>query len=266
MRLLSFLVFAGMLTAAPQPSASAGILGEHETQEIDRMAPQAQAERLLERSISRYQGAVEQLERRQVEWSGKLQYSKNLQNMVEIALNSSEHRVRSAAVELTLVSNKIARDRPTVELLTRQLKAELKGRPWRLWVLGLLANRGVETENTRRVLLEFMHDPVEETRQWAVESLAMVGTDDIIDPLLEVFGTDPSPAVRERAACGLAESGMLTHEQRRKALPGLLRLMDSRTLDDTTQSWVFQALREISGQDFGTDRAAWHNSQSTRRR
>jgi hypothetical protein len=243
--------------------ASAGILGEHETQDIGRMQPQAQAqaERLLERSISRYQGATEQIEKRLPEWAGKIEYSKKLQSLIDIAFNSSELRVRVAAVELTLTANKIARDRPAVERLTQQLKADLKGRPWRMWMLAMLANRGVEVENTRRTLLEFIHDPDEQTRQWAVESLAMLGTDDVIEPLLEVFGLDPSPAVRERAACGLAESGMMTREQRRKAIPGLLGLMDRGTLDQTTQGWVFQALREISGQDFGTDRAAWHASQ-----
>jgi HEAT repeat protein len=87
----------------------------------------------------------------------------------------------------------------------------------------------------------------------------MLGTDDIVEPLLTAFGTDPAAEVRERAGCSLAESGMLRREQRRKAIPGLLRLMDDPALDHTTQTWVFQALREISGQDLGENRAAWRD-------
>jgi HEAT repeat protein len=98
-----------------------------------------------------------------------------------------------------------------------------------------------------------------ETRVWAVDALAMLGTDHIIDPLLEVFGHDPSMTVRERAGCSLAECGMPTREQRRKTLPGLIRLTDDPTLDKKTQNWAFQALTEISGQHFGDVRAAWHD-------
>jgi len=77
--------------------------------------------------------------------------------------------------------------------------------------------------------------------------------------LLEVFGNDPSMNVRERAGCGLAEGGMMTREQRRKAIPGLIRLMDDPRIDEKTRSWIFQALREISGQDFGQHRANWRD-------
>ena len=56
----------------------------------------------------------------------------------------------------------------------------------------------------------------------------------------------------------------MTQEQPRKAIPGFIRMMDDSTLDDKTQSWVFQALQEISGRHHGTNRAAlhtWHNKQ-----
>jgi hypothetical protein len=237
--------------------ASAGILGEHELQDIEQMPPQKQAGRLLERAVSRYKGALDQIEKRLPSWSGKLKYSQELQSLINIAYNSSDLRVREAALELTLTANGIAKDRADAERYYDQVKADRQNRPWRLWVLALLANRGVETDDIRRLLLEFIHDPTEETRQWAVDSLAMLGTDDIIDPLLEVFQNDPSMVVRERAACSLAESGMMTREQRRKAIPGLMRMREDPTVVGTTRAWVFQALREISGQDFGQDHSAW---------
>jgi len=256
--------FQPQISSEAEP-ASAGILGEHELQDIDQMPPQQQAERLLERAISRYRGALQQIDKRLSSWEGKLQYSRKLQSLIEVAYNSSELPVRAAALELTLNSNRVGRDAATVRSFSDQLKSDPQNKPWRLWILGLLANRGVEAESSKRLLLEYMRDPKEETRQWAVDSLAMVGTDDIIEPLLTVLGTDPSAVVRERAGCGLAESGMMTRTQRTKAIPGLLALMDNPTLDRTTQTWVFQALREISGQNFAENRAAWRDWAARRR-
>ena len=245
-------------TPAESVPASAGIVGQHELLEIEQFPPQKQAERLLERAVSRYQGALDQIDARLPAWEGKLTFSKPLETLVNIALNSSDLRVRTAAVELTLTSQHIAKQPVTARGFMDQIRSSSKDRPWRLWIVGLLANRGIETDQVRWLLLEFIHDPEQQTREWAVNALSMLGTDDIIDPLLEVFGRDASMVVRERAGCGLVECGMLTREQRRKAIPGLLRLMDDPALNPETQAWVFQALSEISGQHLGSDRAAWH--------
>lgn len=223
------------------------------------MPPQKQAERLLERAISRYEGALDALNQLLPTWEGRLEYSKHLQTLVEAAYNSAELPVRAAAIDLTLASNRVSLNIPTARAFADQLRSDPQNKPWRLWILSLLAYRGVETESTKRLLLEYIHDPNAETRQWAVNSLSMLGSDDILQPMLDVLGTDPSSEVRERAGCGLAETGMLTRDQRQKAIPGLLALMDNPSLDRTTQTWVFQALREISGQNFGENRASWRD-------
>jgi hypothetical protein len=70
---------------------------------------------------------------------------------------------------------------------------------------------------------------------------------------------DPSPMVRERAACSLAESGMLTHEQRLSAVPRLVTYTDDPSLDTQTHGWASQALTDITHQHFGTDSNAWRN-------
>ena len=85
----------------------------------------------------------------------------------------------------------------------------------------------------------------------------MLGTDETVAPLLEAFRSDPSPLVRERGGCGLAQSGMLTREQRRRAVPQLLKMTDDMTLDDATRGWVFQALRDITGASIAAEPAAW---------
>ena len=239
--------------------ASAGILGEHELGEIQQMAPQQQTERLLERAISRYQGALEQIENRLASWTGNLEYTQQLGALLNLTQNSSDLRVRTAGVEITLLSYKVAKEAGEARRFRKQIVSNAQDRSWRLWVIGLLANRGVEMEESRRLLLRFLQDPDEDTRKWAVNALAMLGTDDTIEPLLEVFGKDPSMAVRERAGCGLADSGMMTQDQRRKAIPGLLHLMDDPVLNETTLTWVFHALHEISGQNHGNNKSAWRN-------
>jgi hypothetical protein len=57
--------------AKPQP-ASANVLSEHELEGLDRMAPQSQAELLLERSINHYRGANDQIAERAGGWRGNI--------------------------------------------------------------------------------------------------------------------------------------------------------------------------------------------------
>jgi HEAT repeat protein len=99
----------------------------------------------------------------------------------------------------------------------------------------------------------------EDSRRWAVEGLALVGTTSTIVPLLNAMHDDPSPLVRERAACSLAESGMLTHDQRLAAVPQLINYSDDPALDAQTHAWAFQALADITKQRLPNDSAAWRN-------
>ena len=71
-----------------------------------------------------------------------------------------------------------------------------------------MGNRGVQSERVVNFLIVHLQDSDAESRQWAVEGLALSGTDQTIDTLLKAMHDDASPMVRERAACSLAESGM----------------------------------------------------------
>jgi HEAT repeat protein len=132
---------------------------------------------------------------------------------------------------------------------------------WALWALGLIGNRGVETERVVEVLTEHLQSKRddEDSRRWAVEGLALVGTSSTIAPLLQAMHDDASLLVRERAACSLAQSGMLTQEQRLTAVPQLLNYTDDPSLDAQTHAWAFQALTDITGQRLPNDSAAWRN-------
>jgi len=62
---------------------------------------------------------------------------------------------------------------------------------------------------------------------------------------------------RQRAAVGIAESGMLTHEQRFAAVPDLLNFLDDDALDSDTRGWVYGALRLITGEPLGNNPQTW---------
>jgi hypothetical protein len=113
------------------------------------------------------------------------------------------------------------------------------------------------------VLTAHLKDSDEDARRWAVEGLALVGTTPTIVPLLEAMHNDPSAMVRERAACSLAESGMLSHEQRLAAVPQLISYSDDPALDAQTHAWAFQALADITKQRLPNDSTAWRNWYQT---
>jgi hypothetical protein len=251
------------LHGKPEP-ASANVLSEHEIEVLDMMAPQSQAELLLERSINHYRGANDQIAARVEAWRGKIKLDDRLNNLFMTALNSDDLRVRAAAIEVDIAARNLEKSSATVDRLEPDARSGEQGpRANALWDIGLLGNRGVEPERATQILLSSIHDSNVNVRYWAVEALSYLGTDETIVPLLEVFHDDGSPMIRERAACGLAQSGMLSERQRRTALPRLLDFADDQALDPETRKWVYQALRDITGQNLPHDAAAWRNWYST---
>src|SRR5262249_47495827 len=147
-------------------------------------------------------------------------------------LNSNDLRVRAAAIEVDLAALNVDKTSAEVDILVQQAESgKQQERVWALWTLGLLGNRGVEPERVAALLVSQLHDPDPEIRHWAVEGLAYLGTNDTIEPLLKTFHDDLSPMVRERAACSLAQSGMLNEQQRRSVVPRLIEFAEDSTLD-----------------------------------
>ncbi len=225
--------------------------------ELTRLAPQQQAEQLLERAIHRQQGTLELIRDHVEGWRGRVQNTDRLFDLVLTAMKSEDLRVRSAAVEIDLVANNLPKTPKSVARLVREIRKDPVERPFALWRLGALGNRGVQPKMVLAHLVAFSRDANEQTRFWAVEGLAMLGSDAAIDPLLDRFAHDASPRVRQRAACGLAESGMLTREQRLAAVPDLLNLLDDDSLESDTRGWVYGALRLITGEPLGNNAHAW---------
>jgi HEAT repeat protein len=248
----------GSHTPAQQHQVSGSVLSEHETEVLDSMAPQHQAELLLERSINHYRGANAQIDARASAWRGNITLNDRLNNLFLTAINSDDLAVRGAALEIDIAARNLDKNSATVDRLEPDARNGAQGpRANALWDLGLLGNRGVEPERALDILLSSIHDDNVNIRYWAVEGLAYLATDDTIAPLLEVFRGDSSPMIRERAACGLAQSGMLSQKQRRTAIPTLLDFADEFSLDPQMRVWIFQALRDITGQSLGRDPSAW---------
>jgi hypothetical protein len=234
--------------------------------ELNGQRPQRQAEILLEQAVGRSEGATSQIEARVDGWRGKLEWDSQLGQLTTAALNSPDRDVRDSAVEVQLAAYGLSKSGSMVDALVRQASSgDHAKKIWALWSLGLLANRGVETDRVVGVLSAHLKDDqrsdraAEDSRRWAVEGLALVGTNSTITPLLDAMRDDPSATVRERAACNLAESGMFTHAQRMIAVPRLIEFSGDAGLDEQTQGWAFQALGDITGERLPNDSAAWRS-------
>jgi hypothetical protein len=231
--------------------------------DLERMNPQVQAEVLLESAVA---GAADtrEIQNRLEGWRGKLKWDDQLGQLTSVALNSSQSDVRDAAVEVQLAAYGLSKRDSTVDALIRQASSSNQERAaWALWSLGLLANRGIQTDRVVEVLSNYLkadqtaNASTEEIHQRAVEGLALVGSDASIAPLLDAMRSDPSAEVRERAAAILAEAGMLTHDQRLRAVPQLINVSADSGLDPQVRTLAFQALGDITQQRLPNDSAAW---------
>lgn len=228
--------------------------------QIDRMKPQKQAETLLELAVAHQSGAVEQISSRVDNWHGKVHWNSQIANLATAALNSNDIRVRESGVEVELAAYGVTKDSAGLDYLLQTADSpDHRRKIWALWAIGLMGNRGVETGRAVNALTSYLKDPDVDSRRWAVEGLALTGSDQAIEPLLKIMHDDPSPLVRERAACSLAESGLFTPEQRLTAVPQLLNYTDDTALDSQTHGWAFQALNDITHQRLPNDAAAWRN-------
>jgi hypothetical protein len=235
--------------------------------DLDREQPQQQAEVLLERAVVHSDGAAEQIETRVDAWRGKLQWDSQLGQLTTAALNSKDRAVQDCAIEVQLAAYGLTKTESTVDALVKQANsADHAKKIWALWGMALLGNRGIATDSVIHALSAHLRDVdnlkdrfSEDTRRWAVEGLALVGTNSTIAPLLQAMHDDPSWEIRQRAAVSVAESTILTPEQRLIAVPRLIDYSSDPGLDAQTHALAFQALSDITGQRLPNDPNAWRD-------
>jgi len=224
---------------------------------VDSVA-QHEIEGLLARVAAGDQASATNVMERAPSWTGRVQRSTSTTRSIDIAFNLPDLHQREAAIEAALTLGGIPKSEAGIQTLQAQLPTPA-GRPWALWMLGALGHRGVDPVHTAKMIGAYIDNPDANTRAAAVNALAVLATDETIPMLLDRFRNDPSLAVEERAACGLAESGMYTHEQRMVAAATLVSWLDDSLLSPQQRTWTIQALADISHQNFGNDSAAWRN-------
>lgn len=239
---------------SPKPSSA------NDSRQIDRLKPQKQAEDLLELAVAHSDGAVEQISSRVDRWHGKLHWDSQIAVVISAALNSKDMRVRESGIEVELAAYGLSKNSASLNYVLKTAESSDHSRKiWALWALGLLGNRGVGVDHVLPVLASHLKDSDEDSRRWAVEGLALVGTSDTIPLLLAAMHDDPSALVRERAACSIAASGMFTAGQRQTTIPKFLNYTDDSKLDAQTRGWAFAALKDITGQRIPNDPQAWRS-------
>jgi hypothetical protein len=219
-------------------------------------ALQAEAEGLLERLTRRDAAAANQVLEQSDGWTGKTKTTQKTDQFISTSLNLNDLHVRAAALQAQLALNGIPRDASGFAML-EQAAGNPQQRAFAMWMLGALGNRGVDAVHAAKIIEAYLNDPDVAVRSNAVIGLALLGTDETIPMLLERFRNDPSLSVQEFAGCGLAESGMYTHAQRRVIAATLVGWLGDSLLSPQQRTWVVQALHDISGQNYGTDSAAW---------
>lgn len=230
-----------------------------QSQRLDSSA-QSEAELLLRQAIAHSGSATSEIESRAPSWHGRIHLTPQLSQLIAAGLNANDLRIRAATVQLDLAAMNVNEDASSVDRLASQSEStDHATRIWAIWTLGLLANRGLEQDRITSLLISHLGDSDVESRHWAVEALSYVATDATIPQLLRTLHDDPTPMVRERAACALAESGMFTKEQRSTAVPMLLTYAEDSSLDAQTHAWTYHALRDITVQNLPENPAAWRN-------
>jgi hypothetical protein len=247
-------------------------LSEVEAEMVARMPPQGQAERLLQYAISHHAGATDDIKARVKGWSGVIAFTSALDTLLDVARNGDDLRVRAAAIEIELAALNVARTPAQVDALLGRIAAGPQDARRDIFILGDLANRGVDTERIHhelRVLTRSEHDLV---RFQAYAAIAQIGTDETVQDLVDAFHHDPSSMVRiDGGGCGLAHCGMLTRAQRMLAVPGLIEMVEDPAVAAADVSYGYRALREITDEVLPDNPRPWrqwfaaHGAETTER-
>lgn len=228
---------------------------------VEQLPAQQRAERALELSVNRYSGAAEYVITHAQSWRGLIEPGPRLDTLITAAINSPLLEIRMAGFEIHLAQYGLEKSPQQVDNLLHRLHADpVDTGPWALWSMAVIGARGVDRERILDELMLATTHPEIQVRRWAVDALARLGGVEVIEPLLHIAMEDASPVVRERAFCGLAQSGTLHVAERYAAIPGLIAIAENPQSQPQTLEWTYQALREISHvYDVPNDPDAWRD-------
>ena len=235
-------------------------LTDADVQRIEQLPMQAQAEELLERAIQHDRRALELFEQKinSPEWIGRIKLTDRMKALERRSEFSSDLRVRYANADLNLSMDGWAKTDEAADLLIQRGQTDDQYRPAAVYFMGMMAGRGVAYERIYPVLLNYAKsDPNESVRQWAVEGMRYLGTDEALDQLFDSFVNDPSMQVRNRAGCNVSDCGNFKRAQRMRMVPNFLDLAANPSTSPQMRNWSFLALHEITGENLPNNVSAW---------
>ena len=219
---------------------------------------QQQAEELLERAIGHDERALHMFNEQVSEWVGHIQMTNRTKQLERRSEFSRDLRVRQANADLNLALEGWHKNEEAVDALMERARDDQQHRAWAVYYLGMLAGRGVDYERIHDVILGYArNDPDPFVRQWAVEGMRFLGTNEALDELFASFAEDPSTAVRNRAGCNVSDCGIFTRKQRMRMVPKFLELVNNPQTSAQMRSWSFLALQEITDENLPADAMAW---------
>jgi PBS lyase HEAT-like repeat len=250
-------------------------LSEVEHDIVDGMDAQHQAEQLLQYAISHHRGATREIKLRAPQWRGRIALTSSMMTLMDVALNGEDLRVRAAAFEIDLAARNIEKTPETARALIQAVQSDPKNAANAVsatWILGLLANRGVETQRILAELRALRDTDDEQLRYWTVIAIGNIGSDETVPDLLAAFHHDRSHHVSiDAGGCSLAHCGMLTRAQRMQSVPGLIEMVEDPKLDPEIVKYGYRALREITDETFPEKPELWrqwyadHGPETTER-
>ena len=110
-------------------SASPAKLSDHEIEEIANLPAQQQAERLLERAVNHYDGALDLIGKSVDNWFGQLELQGQLSSLLTTALNSNDLHVRAAALEVELAGYNLPKRAESADNLIERIRRDPSARP-----------------------------------------------------------------------------------------------------------------------------------------
>jgi hypothetical protein len=233
-------------------------LTDLDTQRLQSLPEQTQAEELLDRAIQHDDRARDLFEQNITIWLGDIKLTDRMKQLERRSNFSTDLRVRYANADLNLAINGWTKTENSADLLITQAQTDKASRAAAVYQMGMLAGRGVGYNLIYPVLVEYAkNDPDPYVRQWAVEGMRYLGTDEALDQLFYSFTHDPSDAVRNRAGCNISDCGNFMRKQRMRMAPKLIALAEDPQTKPQMRNWTFLALAEITDEHLPADAQAW---------
>ena len=234
-------------------------LTDEDVQRLQTLPEQAQAEELMDRAIQHDPRALELFEQNIVVWHD-LQRTARMNDLERRSCFSTDLRVRYANADLNLALDGVPKTEQSADQLIAQAQADPAHRAYSVYHMGMLAGRGVAYDRIYPILVDYAkNDGDPQVRQWAVEGMRYLGTDEALAELFDSFTHDPSDAVRDRAGCNVSDCGNFMRKQRMQMVPKLIELAADPQTTPQMRNWTFLALHEITDQTMPADASAWQN-------